>query len=127
MPSLSDKTLYIRLGEQPALNAAIEALYQKIMRDKDLAPFFADTNIAMQRLHMRIFLTYAFGGAPNYTGRNLGQAHARLVKEKGLNDKHFDRVAGHLRETLQELDTQETLIQEVLTIVDTTRDEVLNR
>ena len=76
---------------------------------------------------MRIFLTYAFGGAQNYTGRNLRSAHEKLVQKKGLSDEHFDRVAFHLAETLRELGTSETLITEVLTIVETTRTEVLNK
>ncbi len=44
-----------------------------------------------------------------------------------MTDKHFDKVGEHLSETIQELDIKEALIDEVIAIVETTRNEVLNR
>lgn len=46
------------------------------------------------------FLTYAFGGPALYSGRSMAAAHERLIAEKGLNQQHFDLVAGHLVDAL---------------------------
>jgi hemoglobin len=45
----------------------------------------------------------------------------------GLNDSHFDKVAGHLQATLEELQVDEACIAEVMAIAGSTRDDVLNR
>jgi hemoglobin len=72
------------------------------------------------------FMTMAFGGPHNYTGRDLRVAHARLV-ERGLNGDHFGAVAGHLHATLTTLSVPSELIDEVRTIVGSTKSEVLNQ
>lgn len=74
----------------------------------------------------RAFLAAAFGGPDTYEGPSLAAAHAHLV-ETGLDDSHFDAVAGHLKETLDELEVPADLAGEVMTIVAATRDEVLGR
>lgn len=102
-------------------------LYSKIMVDKTLSPFFVGVNMPMLRHHMRLFLTDAFGGTSKYTGRELRDAHKDLVVSKGLNDTHFNRVAEHLKETLIRFKVSEDIISEVLAIVETTRDDVLNK
>lgn len=76
---------------------------------------------------MYAFMTYAFGGAPNYSGLSMRKSHERLVKEEGLNDEHFDAVAEVLTKTLQEINVAQNLIDEVIALVETTRDDVLNR
>ena len=68
----------------------------------------------------------AFGGPNNYSGKDLTQAHAKLVKD-GLNDSHFDAVAGHLNATLQELGVAKDLIGEAMAIAAGTRDDVLGK
>ena len=68
----------------------------------------------------------AFGGPVKYDGKDLRQAHAHLVA-RGLNDSHFDAVAGHLQSTLKELGVANDLIAEVMALVGSTRNDVLNR
>lgn len=127
MTDAPPETLYARLGEDPAINAAVEMLYSKIMLDKTLYPFFRGVNMNMLYHHMKLFLTDAFGGTSKYTGRELRDAHKQLVLEKGLNDTHFDSVAKHLKDTLVRFKVSDEIIEEVLTIVETTRDDVLNK
>ena len=71
-------------------------------------------------------MTYAFGGPAEWDGKTLSEAHARLV-ENGLNESHFGVVAGHLNDTLCELRVSEDLINEVMTLVASTKDDVLNK
>jgi hemoglobin len=72
-------------------------------------------------------MAHAFGGPDAYKGKDLREAHAHLVKERGLTDAHFDAVAGHLKGTLEELGVDAALIGEVLALVGGTRVEVLDR
>ena len=68
-----------------------------------------------------MFMKYAFGGAPQWTGKSILDAHRHLIKEQGLNLTHYDAVAGHFVATLQELGVPEDLLNEAAGIVLTTR------
>ena len=119
-------SLYERIGGKDAVKATVEKLYEKILADDFLLPFFKDVDVNRLRASQAAFVTYAFGGLDNYSGKNLRQAHAKAV-EHGLNDAHFDAVATHLKNAMIELNVPKELIEEAITIVGTTRDDVLNR
>ncbi len=70
-----------------------------------------------QKAHQVAFLTTAFGGPAVYHGRTMAEAHAALIRDKGLNETHFDLVAGHLVASLEELKVEDDLIAEVLELV----------
>jgi hemoglobin len=119
-------TLFERLGGKPAVEAAVDIFYDKIMKDASISPFFSGVDMARQRGKQKIFMTMVFGGPVKYTGKDLRQAHAPLVKG-GLGDKHFEAVAGHLQATLKELGVAPDLVNEVMVLVGSTRNDVLNR
>jgi hemoglobin len=54
-------------------------------------------------------------------------AHKKLVEEKGLNDTHFDAIAELLAATLKDLGVSQDLIDEVMTIAGSTRNDVLKK
>ena len=118
--------LYTRLGGQGAVNAAVEVFYRKVIRDPRIKMFFEGTDINQQIEKQKGFLTFAFGGVAHYAGKDLRSAHAPLV-QRGLNSAHFDIVMRHLRDTLEELNIEKSLINELLKIVEHTRHEVLDR
>lgn len=119
-------TLYERIGGAPAVEAAVDLFYRKVLSDPKIGRFFDDTDMEAQRAKQKSFLTMAFGGPNGYTGQDLRKAHAKLVA-KGLNDSHFDAVANHLQATLKELGVAPDLVAEVLRIAGGTRNDVLNR
>jgi hemoglobin len=119
-------SLYQRVGGESAIMAAATLFYDKVLADPQLAPFFASLDMEQQVSKQVGFLSWAFGGPERYAFRPLGQAHARL-RTMGLSDQHFDRVAGHLADTLHDLGIAEDLIEEALRIVEGTRAEVLGR
>lgn len=120
-------TLYERIGGEAAVDAAVDKFYEKVLADERIKHFFIDVDMVKQREHQKRFLTYAFGGAPSYSGRTMQSAHKTLVEEKGLSDMHFDAVAEHLSATLKELGVADELIAEVAVIAESTRNGVLNR
>ncbi len=118
--------LYDRLGGEAAVTAAVDIFYRKVLADPHISHFFDDADMNAQRAKQKAFLTMAFGGPNEYTGKDLSDAHRDLVR-RGLNDSHFDAVAGHLQATLVELGVPETETGEVMTIAGGTRDAVLCR
>lgn len=117
-------SLFDRLGGSPAVGAATEIFYRKVLADPLLAPYFDDVDMDRQIAKQAAFLTMALGGPTHYTGRDLRNAHAALA---GIGDEHVDRVITHLADTLRELGVSEHDIAEVGAIAASVRDDVLNR
>lgn len=119
-------SLYEQLGGAAAVDAAVDVFYRKVLADDRISHFFDGVDMARQAAKQKAFLTFAFGGPNNYTGLDMRRGHAHLVKQ-GLNDSHFDAVAENLAATLQELGVAQNLIDQVLAIAESTRNDVLGR
>ena len=107
--------------------AAVDLFYQKVLADEVTRPFFAGLDMGAQIRKQISFMSWAFGGPERYKARDVRQAHATLVRDRGLSDVHFDAVARHLKATLEELGIEQSLVQEALAIVGSTRNDVLGR
>lgn len=127
MNTLTGPSLFDKLGGAAAIDAAVDLFYRKVLADRRISHFFTNTDMARQRQHQKMFLTFAFGGAPAYSGLGMRTAHQKLVDDLGLTDSHFDAVVENLAATLGELGIGEELIGEVATIAESIRDEVLCR
>lgn len=119
------QTIYEKLGGAPAMDAAVDIFYRKVLSDDRIAHFFDDVDMDKQRSKQKAFLTMAFGGPHNYTGEDMRTAHKPLV-DKGLNSSHFDAVVENLGTTLSELGISNELIGDVAAVAETTRKDVLN-
>lgn len=119
-------SLYEQLGGAPAIQAATEIFYRKVLQDDVLAPFFDDIDMDKQIAKQAAFLTMVTGGPNQYTGRDMRSAHARLV-ERGIGDQHVDLVIKHLGDTLSELGVTPDLIKIVADTAESVRNDVLNR
>src|SRR5262249_51362421 len=108
-------SLFEQLGGQPAVDAAVDRFYRKVLSDDRISAFFEDIDMDQQIAKQKAFLTMAFGGPSNYSGRDMRGAHARLVA-RGLNDSHVDAVIENLGATLSEMGVSSALIQQVAAI-----------
>jgi hemoglobin len=114
-------SIYERIGGENAIMATVDIFYKKLLDDPITAPFFNDINMTAQASKQVAFMGCAFDGPQEYKGRDLLAAHADLA----LADTHFDAVADHLRESLNELDVEENLIEEVMVVLENTRKEIV--
>ncbi|MDD4915308.1 MAG: group 1 truncated hemoglobin [Methylococcales bacterium] len=119
-------TLYQQLGGEPAVNAAVDIFYRKVLADDRINRFFENVDMEKQAAKQKAFLTMAFGGPHHYTGEDMRKGHAHLVKA-GLDDSHFDAVVENLAATLAELNVPQPLIDQVAAIAESTRNDVLGR
>ncbi len=95
------KTLYERIGGEGAVNASVDLFYRKVLNDYRINRFFDNSDMDKQIAKQKAFFTMTFGGPNNYTGGDMRDAHARLVK-MGLDNSHFDAVMEHLGTALVE-------------------------
>jgi len=116
--------LYENIGGEAAVDAAVNVFYRKVLADDSISHFFDDVDMERQAAKQKSFLTMVFGGPNNYSGKDMRDAHAPLVA-KGLNEDHFNAVAGHLKSTLVELGVADDLITQVMEIAGSVHDDVL--
>ena len=117
-------SLYEKLGGEKAVDAAVTIFYRKVLADDRINKFFSKTDMEAQAAKQKSFLTVAFGGPNNYSGRSMRASHKKVVAE-GLNDSHFNAVVENLGAALKELNVSDELIKEVAAVAETTRSDVL--
>jgi hemoglobin len=120
------ESLYDRIGGEAAVDAAVELFYRKVLNDHRINRFFDNTDMDTQIAKQKAFFTMAFGGPNTYTGQDMRNAHAKMVKI-GLDDSHFDAVMEHLGASLTELKVPADLIGEAAAIAESTRNDVLGK
>jgi hemoglobin len=124
--TMSNTTLFERLGGANAVNTAVDIFYRKVLSDDRVNYFFDGVDMEKQIQKQKGFLTMVFGGPNHYTGKDMREGHRHLIK-KGLNDSHVDIIIEHLGGTLKELGVKNEDIQEVAAIANSVRDDVLDR
>ncbi len=118
-----EDSLYQKLGGKPAMEAAIDAFYVKVLADDRVKHFFDDVSMDKQRRKQKEFLSAAFGGPLPWTGKDMRKAHEGM----GLTEVHFNAIAENLVNTLKDLKIKQELIDQVVAVALTTKDDVLGR
>ena len=119
-------SIYEQIGGEPAMQAAVELFYRKVLSDESIAHFFDDVDMDLQMAKQKGFLTMVTGGPNEYTGKTMREGHKHLL-ERGLNDEHVTTVIKHLGATLEELGVPGELIEQVAAVAESVRDDILNR
>ncbi len=122
----AEPSVYEQIGGAAAVDAAVDVFYRRVLADAYVNRFFEGVDMEKQAAKQKAFLTMVMGGPHNYTGKDMREGHRHLVK-MGLNDSHFDHILMHLRATLAELGVSEDLIQTIIGVAESTRDDVLDR
>src|SRR5579883_3137711 len=101
--------VFDRLGGRPALAAAVEGLFSRVMQDPALAPFFIPGDLPWLQGSLTDFLAQLLGGPLDYKGGPMREAHAHLR----LGGDHFTRFTSHLLDALAGAGVDAPLIGEV--------------
>lgn len=118
-----ENSLYQKLGGKAAIDAAVELFYVKMLADDRVKHAFDDVNMTRQRKKQKEFLSAAFGGPIPWTGFDLRAIH----KDLHVSENQFQATAENLQKSLDELKVPKDLTAQVMAIVGSTHDEVLNR
>lgn len=87
--------LYSHYGSRLTTGTS-EFLYDALLADEALAPFFENVDMDALRTHMADFIGALTGGPEIYKGRPMDEAH----KPYHITPYHFQRVAHHLHDAL---------------------------
>ncbi len=115
------RTPYERLGGGSAIKAVVGRLYEELLADPATAGFFTGVEMHKLKAHMAALLSQVLGGPNEYTGQELGPAHAGL----GITDADYDRVGGHLVAVLGEFDVPADIVDQVGAILESVRSAIV--
>jgi len=93
---MPQKSLYDRLGGQPAVTAVVDDFVGNVAADSRINSFFARTDIPRLKKNLVDQICQGTGGPCTYTGRDMRTAH------KGMNitDAQFNALVEDLVKTL---------------------------
>ncbi|TDC93007.1 group 1 truncated hemoglobin [Actinomadura sp. 7K507] len=114
-------SIYESIGGEEALTTVVDGLYEKIIADEMLNPFFAGMNVGKLKGRQVEFFGQALGGPMVYQGGTMKAVHLGL----GIERRHFDRVAEHLVASLAEAGVPEETIAEIAAVVLPLADDIV--
>jgi hemoglobin len=105
----SNESAYSVIGGAPTIRKAVDMLYEHLLDDAELAPYFNDVDMPSLRGHLATLLTVVLGGPGTYDLGRLGPAHARL----NITASDFHKVCGYAVEVLNELGAPSEIVTAV--------------
>jgi hemoglobin len=134
-------SIYESIGGEPVLVEVLDGLYRRIALDADLARFFANRDLDLDRIKARQaeFLGHALGGPVEYRSRPLyAQPWGEVVYDKTPSMKdvhrrglfrieqwHFARFVEHLAASLTAAGVADEITQEILTVLAPLADDIV--
>ena len=123
LKNLQKRTLFIRLGGRVELSKIVHDFYERLAADERINKRFEQTN--RYRFQALLFdqLCEATGGACLYSGENMQTAH----QDMKITPEEFEITGQHLAATLDSFYIPEKEKKEVLAIVGSLANDVINR
>jgi hemoglobin len=118
-----EMSIYDEIGGAAAVDAAVDIFYRKVLSDDRISEFFDTVDMDAQIVKQKAFLTMAFGGPNEYSGKDMREGH----KHMNLTEDHFNAVAENLVATLEELNVPQEKIDAIVAICLSVKDDVLNK
>lgn len=112
---------YDAVGGGAAVSAVVDRFYQLVTGDPQLASYFDGVDLPALKRHQVFLVSQVMGGPVEYSGRELGEAHARLH----IGGADFEAVVEHLVAALKEFDVPQEIIDRVVTALAATRPDIV--
>ena len=105
-----EKTLYDKYGGFSTVSRIVMALYDRLLDDDDVGPFFDDVDMPRLIDHQTKFVASLMGGPASFSDNHIASAHRGME----ITDLHFDQLKALLTETLEEFQVETDDIEAVL-------------
>lgn len=90
------QSLYEKYGGFSTVSRLVMSLYDRILEDDEIGPFFDDVDMPRLIDHQTKFVSSLMGGPASFSDTHIAGAHRDLT----ILDSHFDRLKAILAETL---------------------------
>ena len=112
-----EKSLFDKYGGFSSVSKIVLSLYDRLMEDDDVGPFFDDVDLPRLIDHQTKFVASLMGGPASFTDDHIERAHSGMI----IHDHHFDRLKEILAETLSDFDVEDADIAAVLSTFEARR------
>ena len=121
--TMPQKSLYDRLGGQPAVTAVVDDFVGNVAGDGRINGFFARTDIPRLKKNLVDQICQGTGGPCTYTGRDMRTAH------KGMNitDAQFNALVEDLVKTLDKFKVPEKEKGELLGVLGPMKPQIVGQ
>ena len=110
---MNSTSLYTRLGGYDAIAAVVDDFFPRLQGDEQLGRFWlhrGEDGVAREKQLLIDFLCANAGGPVYYTGRDMQTSHRGMQ----ISSSDWQRLVGHLTDTLTKLDVPEAEKNDVL-------------
>lgn len=114
-------TPFERIGGAKTVASLVDAFYDRVLADAELAPFFEHADLPRLLEMQRLVFSMALGGPESYEGRPLAHAH----RGRGITREHLQRFTDHLFATLEEFELDEHERLEMIARINTYASEII--
>jgi hemoglobin len=123
MMATPQKSLYDRLGGQPAITAVVDDFVGNVAADSRINGFFAKTDIARLKRLLVEQICAGTGGPCTYTGRSMQAAH------KGMNitDAQFNALVEDLQKSLNKFKVPEKEQSDLLAVLGPMKPQIVGQ
>lgn len=124
----AEKSLYDRLGGQPAITKVVDGFVAKAATDPKVDFFrggrYAKMDVPTFKKHLVQFLSQAFGAKNvKYEGRDMKSTHTGMK----ITEAQFNALAGDLQATLKEAGVPAKETGEVMAIAASTKGQIVGQ
>ena len=118
-----EKSLYDRLGGKPAITAVVDDFTARVVADRRINRFFANTDAPAFKAKLVDQICEASGGPCKYTGKDMRLAHAGM----GVTDADFNALVEDLVATLDKFKVPEKEKGELLGALGPMRKDIVTK
>ncbi len=121
----AQQTLYEKLGGKPAIDAVVEDLTNRMMKDRQLKKYcnLSEEQLKARRELVAAFICKATGGPCEYKGRDLKQAH----QNAGITEKDWNRFVKLAKQSLDKFNVPADVQREFLNAVAGLKDQIVSK
>ncbi len=124
-PANAQQTLYEKLGGKPAIDAVVEDLTNRMIRDGMFKRYcnLTEEQLKARRALVAAFICKATGGPCEYKGRDLKQAHQHL----GITEREWNRFVELAKQSLNKFNVPADVQREFLNAIAGLKDQIVSK
>ncbi|MGC3937360.1 group I truncated hemoglobin [Roseobacter sp. EG26] len=105
-----EQSLFDKYGGFSAISRIVMSLYDRLLDDDTVGPFFDDVDMPRLMDHQTKFISSLLGGPASFSDDHIQRAHRHMV----ISDAHFDQLKALVSETLADFNIEPDDIGRVL-------------
>ena len=114
--------LFKTIGGVEGISKFLDEFYPIMLNDDRVNEYFKDIDLKTLKSHQTFFLSYVFGGVPEYSRDSLNEPHKRLK----ITDEVFDITLNNMLKAFKAIEVDKRSIIAAMSILESTRSDIVS-